>query len=294
MVKLRAASIAAALCLLACGAAPPAPAAELSPSTLKFRLLDAVGDVAFCDPDMHPLARVLSDQYIDQQLAQIKSDREAFDAILRHDRIDANTLTTPEKRLVYADYKRLRALALNTDGDGYRFDYLAYPTGAPRTNLPARVQGTISKPGDINVTSRGQAQRLNCPICLSEDARIATPRGEVNVTDIHVGSVVWTLDSAGHRIPAPVLKVGQVRTGAGQSILRIVLEDRRRIDASSGHPLADGRYAGQLHQGEPLDGSTVAGVTVIPYHGAATHDLLPAGGTGDYWADGILLASTLR
>jgi len=33
---------------------------------------------------------------------------------------------------------------------------------------------------------------------------------------------------------------------------------------------------------------------LVPYAGSATYDLLPAGPTTTYWANGILLASTLR
>jgi hypothetical protein len=32
----------------------------------------------------------------------------------------------------------------------------------------------------------------------------------------------------------------------------------------------------------------------VPYEGSATYDLLPSGDTGLYWADGILLGSTLN
>jgi hypothetical protein len=32
---------------------------------------------------------------------------------------------------------------------------------------------------------------------------------------------------------------------------------------------------------------------LVPYAGGRTWDLLPAGATGSYWANGILLASTL-
>jgi hypothetical protein len=31
----------------------------------------------------------------------------------------------------------------------------------------------------------------------------------------------------------------------------------------------------------------------VPYDGTRTYDLLPAGATGTYWANGVLLSSTL-
>jgi len=37
----------------------------------------------------------------------------------------------------------------------------------------------------------------------------------------------------------------------------------------------------------------VASADRVAYPGGATFDLLPSGSTGNYWANGVLLASTL-
>jgi len=42
-----------------------------------------------------------------------------------------------------------------------------------------------------------------------------------------------------------------------------------------------------------VDGAKVTLWELVPYRGSRTYDLLPAGTTGEYWADGILLSSTL-
>ena len=76
--------------------------------------------------------------------------------------------------------------------------------------------------------------------------------------------------------------------------MRVVLADGRMLSASAGHPLPDGRLLGSLALGERLDGAEVSSIERLPYSGPATYDLLPAGPTGWYWANGILLASTLR
>jgi hypothetical protein len=44
--------------------------------------------------------------------------------------------------------------------------------------------------------------------------------------------------------------------------------------------------------GATIDGAIVVARRVSTYRGA-TWDLLPAGDTGHYWADGVLLGSTL-
>lgn len=74
----------------------------------------------------------------------------------------------------------------------------------------------------------------------------------------------------------------------------LLLEDGRELAVSPGHPIGAGRQAGQMKVGELLGGSLVASVELAAYNGKATYDLLPAGETGYYWANGILLASTLK
>jgi hypothetical protein len=45
--------------------------------------------------------------------------------------------------------------------------------------------------------------------------------------------------------------------------------------------------------GDILDGSEVISVEIIHLHDSGTYDLLPSGASGAYWANGILLRSTL-
>jgi hypothetical protein len=76
-------------------------------------------------------------------------------------------------------------------------------------------------------------------------------------------------------------------------VIHLVLSDGRQVWASPGHPTADGRRLGDLAVGEALDGGRIVRMERVRYGLGATYDLLPAGGTGQYWADGILLGSTL-
>jgi hypothetical protein len=56
--------------------------------------------------------------------------------------------------------------------------------------------------------------------------------------------------------------------------------------------LAKERTLGDLVAGDPLDRSAAILAQLSDYDQAATHDLLPSGDTGFYWANGILLGST--
>ena len=74
----------------------------------------------------------------------------------------------------------------------------------------------------------------------------------------------------------------------------MVLADGRRLTASPLHPIGDGRTLGSLQVGDRVDGVAVTRVEAVPDLLGRTYDLLPAGPTGEYWAGGILLRSTLQ
>jgi len=76
-------------------------------------------------------------------------------------------------------------------------------------------------------------------------------------------------------------------------VVRISLSDGRTVSASPGHPSAEGRALGDYHTGDTLDSAIVVRVEIVTYDGDATYDFLPDGPTGLYWANGILLRSTL-
>ena len=107
------------------------------------------------------------------------------------------------------------------------------------------------------------------------------------------GMVVWTATSSGQRVANAVIEVGSIQAPAGHLMVHLVLADNRELLASPGHRTADGRALGSLAAGDALDGSTIKLWELVPYSGDRTYDLLPAGATGTYWANGILLSSTL-
>jgi hypothetical protein len=135
-------------------------------------------------------------------------------------------------------------------------------------------------------------QEISGGICLAADDRIATPTGPLPVAQLRPGMIVWTQDGAGRRIAAQVLRVSHKPAPSGHHVIRVVLSDGRTVEASPGHPTADGRHVGELRPGDLLDGSRVRAVQRVSYIGD-TWDLLPAGPTGAYWADDVLLGSTL-
>jgi len=155
------------------------------------------------------------------------------------------------------------------------------------------VKGIVYFDGSVSVGDRSPGGPPACPICLAASTLIATPAGDVPVIAIVPGMLVWTAGSDGKRMAATVLTTGSTPVPAGHAMAHLVLADGRELLASPGHRVADGRQLGMMATGDELDGSTVTVWELVPYTGAQTYDLLPAGPTGEYWADGVLLRSTL-
>lgn len=276
------------LAAVACGSVTPAPGGPpLTVPQMKFAVMDAVGKPQYCDPDFWPLAHDEMPSAL-QQYPTIKSDAQTYAAILAHEHLPSGELTDQQKLTVYRAWKSLRAVALTPAGSDYSFQYLVLAGGNYEV-----VAGTVNSSGTVSVASRTAGHRPMCPICLAASTLIATPNGPIRVTDVRVGTIVWTEAAGGARIAAPVVEVGSMQAPAGHRMVHLVLADGRELLVSPGHRTADGRQAGELAVGDQLDGSTITTWELIPYTGGQTYDLLPAGATGFYWANGILLSSTL-
>jgi hypothetical protein len=294
------------LACAACGAITPAPvagspspsrgaspgASPLGSSQLKFKVMDAIGKPAYCDPDFYPIARE-EDELLNAiaEYPAIKADTETYAAIAAHENLPPGDLTDGQKLILYRAWKLLRALTLTPSGSDYSFQYrVQVPGGATAYQM---VAGIVRVDGLVSVKSRTPAGPPMCPICLAVGTMIATPNGDVRVTDVTAGMIVWTESAAGVRVAAPVVEIGSMEVPAGHLMVHLKLADGRELHVSPRHPTADGRKAGALHIGDELDGSPIAMFELVPYSGDRTYDILPAGPTGHYWANGILMSSTL-
>jgi len=275
----------------------PSPSGDvhLSTAALKYRLIDALGRPWFCDPDEYPVARANEQDVAIQRFAEIEADGPTFDAVVGRLALSAAAGGwSPEQKLaIYHEWKTLNAIALDPTGDsGSRFDYVQVPVGGAAQGT--RTAGTISATGVVTVDQQARSGHPVCPICLARGTRIDTPDGPRAVEELRVGDLVWTLDAAGGRAVAPLLAIGSVPAPADHEVVHLVLADGRELWASPGHPLSDGRRLGDLGRGDIVDGSEVAASQRVTYTGGSTFDILPAGASGAYWADGIALRSTLR
>jgi hypothetical protein len=270
-------------------AIPTLPASSLSPTELKYRILEDFPDFFFCDPDYYPVAREDEMVLARQRFPELQANEEEFQAILNHNGLSgAATFIDEQKLLTYREHKKLSAIRFELVGDRYKFKI--------QTGIEGQegfiITGTIDGNGSIDIQGRDPGFPT-CPICLAAGTRIDTPEGPIAVEALRVGSSVWTMNASGERVRATILETGRVEVPANHQIVHIVLSDARELWASPGHPTANGRRLGSLKIGDSLDGARITLLEYLRYEGFATYDLLPSGDTGFYWADGILMGSTL-
>jgi hypothetical protein len=271
---------------------PLASVPPIDQPALRYRLVDQLGRPLLCDPDFYPVARADEAVLAHLHLAAIRADAPTYAAIVAHLGIDPLAAPTAAQVLaIYRDWKMLRALILTNAESRFAFDYIAATDASGASGF--HVVGTIDASGAIAVEQRVSSGPPPCPICLARGTRIATPDGEHRVEDLRVGMAVWTTDAAGRRVAGVVIEVGSTPVPATHEVVHLVLSDGRTVGVSPGHRLADGRRVGDLQRGDPVDRATVVSAVLEAYDGGATFDLLPSGPSRTYWANDILLASTL-
>ncbi|OGN89904.1 MAG: hypothetical protein A2Z74_04905 [Chloroflexi bacterium RBG_13_46_9] len=260
-----------------------------SATELKYLLIDKFGEPFYCDPYQYPIAREgQEEQDALAQFASIRSNQEEFSVILKRLNItEKDDYTTAEKIIIFREYNKLNiAITLTATRDKYNFEL------REGENPGERIEGTITQAGKIAVTKR-ETVFNTCPICLAVGTLIDTPNGLITVEKLRVGTPIWTTDEVGNRISGSVIDTTKTQVPMSFQLTRITLEDGRSVAASPGHPAANGQALAYYQVGDLLDGSRIISIESVAYLDSATYDILPSGPTGLYWANGILLRSTI-
>lgn len=134
----------------------------------------------------------------------------------------------------------------------------------------------------------------NCPICLAKNTLIGTPLGLVAVQNLQKGDSVWTVNNSGERVQSIIIETSKTPVPEGHKMVKLTLHDGRTVLVSPGHPTIDGSIVGDIKEADMYDGAVVFSAEKIPYGELFTYDILPSGETGFYFANDILLDSTLR
>lgn len=269
---------------------PTLPSSTLSPTELKYRVLDQFPDFFFCDPDYYPVAYADEMELALQRFPELQANQEQFNVILDRNGLSGNTsFTDDQKLLIYREHKKLNAIFFQVVDAQYQFQIQTGTEG----QQGSLISGTVDGNGSINIQNQ-EPSFPACPICLAAGTLIDTPQGFVAVEDFRVGDSVWTVNESGERVSAPILRISRIPVPVGHQVVHVTLSDGRELWASPGHPTADGRVLSDLQMRDLLDGARVTLIERLPYRGTATYDLLPSGDTGFYWANGILMGSTLK
>src|SRR6266498_1502850 len=181
---------------------PTLPSSTLSPTELKYKVLDQFPDFFFCDPDFYPIAHDDETILAQQRFSELQADQEEFQAILSHNGLSGSTTFTDEQKLlIYREHKKLNAIYFELVSDKYQFQIQTGSEG----QKGSFITGTIDGNGSIEVQKQEQGFPT-CPICLAAGTLIDTPRGAVNVENLQVGDAVWTMNGSGERVSATILR----------------------------------------------------------------------------------------
>lgn len=127
--------------------------------------------------------------------------------------------------------------------------------------------------------------------CVTTGTALSTPRGEIPIEDLRTNDLVWSVDH-GHVAAVRILATQRLRV-TNHSVAQIRLTDGFVVEISGEHPTGDGRNLWDLKPGESLQDAHIESLTVLPYAGSYTHDILPDSDTGTYFVHGLWLGSTM-
>jgi hypothetical protein len=277
------------LSFTACGPARVSPTFSFSQYTLAYQLIARYPDLFWCDPDFYPVGRDEEANAL-EQFPVIQANTLEFNTIMSQLGLPHKlNYSAAEKLSIYRQHKLISyGVQMAPVADGYSFALRTENEGVEGK----RYEGIITVGGKITVTKTEDSFNI-CPICLAVGTLIATPDGLIPVELLRPGMKVWTLDGSGNRVAAPLVKTSSTPVPADFRLVRVTLDDGRSVSASPGHPAADNRPLADFRPGDTLDSAIVVSLEPIEYAGRATYDILPEGGSGLYWAGGILLRSTL-
>lgn len=128
--------------------------------------------------------------------------------------------------------------------------------------------------------------------CASPDTPIATASGDRAIRDLRVGDLVYSVDHDA-TVLVPIRQVNRTPV-SHHRVLRVEFGNGSKFEMSGGHPTAAGVPLSGLVVGQTIGGQRVTRITEIDYEHPFTYDILPDSETGSYFADGVLMGSTLH
>jgi len=146
-------------------------------------------------------------------------------------------------------------------------------------------------PGAVSGACGGDGGPCSRCRCIASGTLISTPNGEVAIEELRSNDRVWSVHRGQVRA-VPVLATQRLQV-RNHSMARIQFPDGFVVEISGEHPTGDGRALWGLNPGEMVGSAQVEALTVVPYEGSFTFDILPDSDTGTYFVHGMWLGSTM-
>ena len=159
----------------------------------------------------------------------------------------------------------------------------AMATSSTSTTTTAMATSTTTTAMATSTTTTAMA------MCLPPDILIRTVTAEKKISNLKVGDIVLSDNGK----PVRIAKITKVEA-KNHKVMKIKFNDGTSFEGSAEHPTADGRLFKDLKTGDKIDGRTVVETKLIPYKYSHTYDILPDSKTGNYYANGVLIGSTLK
>lgn len=273
------------------------PRIAFAPQSLQYIVLDRFGPPVACDPDVYPVGRNDGERLsAEEWWSTLNPGSTLGRAII--DRLGWSYPPAPEqvdRVAAYREHKKLRTVQMTPvdSGRAYQFEFngpLPGGTGSWDGGPATRFVGFIGLDGRIDQVIERPTD-ATCPVCLEGETRVRTPDGDRPIRLLRSGDAVLSVDARGRTIEVTIRTT--VRRAVIGPLVTFELADGRRLNVSAAHPLPDRRPVGVLAAGDILDGSAIVRRGTGEASGGVTYDILPDGPTGLYWANGILLASTI-
>ena len=123
----------------------------------------------------------------------------------------------------------------------------------------------------------------------SDDTLISTPKGNVKISKIKFGDFVLSYNKEVVR----VIKISKVKV-KNHKVIRVKLDNDVVLKMNLDHPIGPiGPKFRDLMVGHEIDGHSVVLFKLIPYKEKYIYDILPQSRSGTYYANGILIGSSL-
>ena len=163
---------------------------------------------------------------------------------------------------------------------------------SPKKNSPKK-KVYVKPEAKVTKIALGVWAGSSCGSCLSPYTLISTPKGQVKVKNLKVGDVVYTQTKAGKKISMPIIKKSKVKVTSLHKMVYLNFSNGNDLIASPDHPATRAKKIRELFPSEAYDQTKINSVSLINYDHSHTYDILPDGDTGYYWANNILIGSTL-